>query len=130
MTGRYERELSVLAEITDHVSAEARKLMINIDRRVVMETPFDTGSAKRSWLAGVNQSPTGLFNLPDDYDVSLAEAQAIEQGASTINGAKGFDTIYIVNNQPYIKRLNEGWSEQQQSPGYIDSIIAQEVAAS
>lgn len=125
---KYERELSVLAEITDHVSQESRKLMINIDRRVVMETPVDTGSAKRSWLAGVNQSPTALFNLPDDSDVSLAEAQAIEQGASTINGAKGFDTIYIVNNQPYIERLNDGWSQQSPS-GYVDRIIAQEVAA-
>lgn len=129
MTGRYERELSVLAEITDHVSAEARKLMINIDRRVVLETPVDTASAKRSWLAGVNQSPTTLFNLPDGSDVSLAQAQAIEQGAATISGAKGFDTIYIVNNQRYIQRLNEGWSEQAPAR-YIDSIIAQEVAAS
>lgn len=129
MTGRYERELSVLAEITDHVSAEGRKLMINIDRRVVIETPVDTASAKRSWLAGVNQSPTALFNLPDGSDVSLAQAQAIEQGAATISGAKGFDTIYLVNNQPYIVPLNEGWSEQAPAR-YIDSIIAQEVAAS
>ena len=123
----YENDLSIMADLEDHVSAVSKKLMIDIDRRVILETPVDTASAKRSWVAGVNRSPTEVFDLPDGSNINAAESQAIQQAEGTIGRAKAFDTIYINNNQPYIERLNDGWSNQAPSR-YIDNIIAQEVA--
>lgn len=123
----YENDLSIMADLEDHVSAVSKKLMIDIDRRVILETPVDTASAKRSWVAGVNRSPTEVFDLPDGSNINAAESQAIQQAESTISRAKAFDTIYVVNNQPYIERLNDGWSNQAPSR-YVDNIIAQEVA--
>lgn len=123
----YENDLSIMDDLEDHVSAVSKKLMIDIDRRVVFETPVDTASAKRSWVAGVNRSPTEVFDLPGGSNINAAESQAIQQAESTISRAKAFDTIYVVNNQPYIERLNDGWSNQAPSR-YVDNIIAQEVA--
>lgn len=127
MSGRYERELSVFADLEDLVSRESRELMLRIDRRVVNETPVDTGSAKRNWIACVNQSPSNVITVPDGADANVEQLRAIEQGATAISGARGFDTIYINNNLPYIERLNNGYSEQQ-SARYIERIIEQEVA--
>lgn len=122
----FERELSILSDIEDVISQEGRKLGINIDRRLVLETPRDTGSAKASWLVAYGQPSNEVVDV-DGNDVGTAAAQAIEKGALEASKFKAGDTLYITNNQPYIERLNEGWSEQAPSR-YIDQIIEEEVA--
>lgn len=124
---KFEQSLSVISELDDFTAQETRKLALAIDRRVVQETPFDEGTAKRNWLVSVDQ-PNGQVVDAGGAALSVAEMAAIEQGAAEIRGAKVFTRIYIQNNVPYIERLNEGWSAQQEDPGYIDRIIAQEVA--
>ena len=121
----FERELSILVEVEDEITNAGRKLGINIDRRVVMETPRDTGSAKASWLVSVNQPDSAIVDK-DGEDVGTAELQAIQAGAAKAKLFTSGDTMYIQNNQPYIDRLNEGWSAQAGS-GYIDAIISEEV---
>lgn len=123
---KFEQSLSVLAELDDFTAQETRKLALAIDRRVVQETPFDEGTAKRSWLVSVDQVDNRIVDA-GGVDLSTAEMQAIEQGAAEIRGAKVFTRIFIQNNQPYIERLNEGWSAQAPTK-YVDTIIAQEVA--
>lgn len=119
----FERDLSVLVDIQDEVSKVGRKLGVNIDRRVVLETPRDTGSAKSSWLVSIGQPNTSTVETEE----GAAIPAALEQGAITTSRYKSGDTMYIQNNQPYIQRLNEGYSEQAPSR-YIDQIIDEEVA--
>lgn len=121
----FERDLSILADIEDEITNTGRKLGINIDRRVVQETPRDTGSAKASWLVSVNQ-PDNTIVDKDGEDVGTAELQAIQAGAAKAKLFTSGDTMFIQNNQPYINRLNEGWSKNAAS-GYIDAIINEEV---
>lgn len=121
----FERDLSILAEVEDEITNAGRKLGINIDRRVVQETPRDTGSAKASWLVSVNQ-PDNTIVDKDGEDVGTAELQAIQAGAAKAKLFTSGDTLYIQNNQPYIEPLNEGYSAQAAS-GYIDAIINEEV---
>jgi len=122
---RFERDLSILAEVEDEITKAGRKLGINIDRRVVLETPRDTGSAKASWLVSVNRPDLSIVDL-NGQELGTAELQAIQAGAATAQLFTSGDTLYIQNNQPYIERLNEGWSEQAGS-GFIDDIIKEEV---
>ena len=121
----FERDLSILADVADEITSAGRKLAINIDRRVVNETPRDTGSAKASWLVSVNQPDNRIVD-EDGSDVGTAALQAIDLGASKARLFVSGDTLYIQNNQPYINRLNEGWSAQA-GIGYIDTIINEEV---
>ena len=121
----FEDEISILGDTEDFITKEARKIGINVDRRVVLETPRDTGSAKASWLVSVGR-PTNATVEKDGEDVGQAQAQAIAQGASTISRFKSGQVLYIQNNQPYIERLNEGSSEQAPAH-FVDSIITEEV---
>lgn len=120
----FEREFSILAEIEDTISQTGRKLAINIDRRLVQETPRDTGSAKASWLVAIGSPRNDIVDV-NGGDVDTAALQAIENGAAEASKLKSGDTLYITNNQPYIDRLNEGWSEQAPSK-FVDSIIEEE----
>ena len=122
----FAKSISVLNDLEDFSAQETRKLALNIDRRVVMETPFDTGSAKRNWLVSVDQVDDRIIDA-EGLSLGVAQMAAIEQGAAEIRGAKVFDRIYIQNSQPNIERLNEGWSQQAPS-GFVDAIIAQENA--
>lgn len=122
----FERELSILSDLEDVISQEGRKLGVNIDRRLVLETPRDTGSAKASWLVAYGQPSNEVVDV-DGNDVGTAAAQAIEKGALEASKFKAGDTLYITNNQPYIEPLNEGWSEQSPSR-YVDQIIEEEAS--
>lgn len=121
-----KNNLDISAEIGKFVGDSLRTLALDIDRRLVMETPFDTGAAKASWIASAGRIDNSEADVGDGISESAAEQIAINKGAIAISGAKDYETIYIQNNKPYIKRLNEGWSEQAGS-GYIDKIITEEV---
>ena len=75
-----------------------------------VNTPVLTGRARSNWHIDLNQ-----------VDVSLVEP-GTEPNRGVVNSYKINDTIYISNNLPYIRRLNEGHS--QQSPaGFVDAAI-------
>lgn len=123
----YERELSILDVLTDTISQDTRDLALNIDRRLVRETPRDTGTAKAGWLVSINQPNNNYFEWTGGP--GAAESDAIRKGMSVIANFRAGDLLYIQNNQPHIDRLNEGHSEQAPSK-YVDAILVQEVAKS
>jgi glycerol-3-phosphate dehydrogenase len=116
----YERDLSIIGELTEEVRSKRNKLALRIDARVVQETPKDTSEAAGAWIVSDGR--------PNDADIKTKNpSAAISQGAAAIKGAKVFTELFIQNTKPYIERLNEGWSLQAPSK-YIDRIIEQEVA--
>lgn len=121
----YTKELSISAELTEDISKEIRKLGILVDQAVVAATPFDTGRAKANWLMGVSTPPTDTietgFDVSGSYSLSLAAKVAAEYPKNDL------PDLWIVNNLPYIQRLNEGWSQQAGSK-YIETAIDQAVS--
>lgn len=113
-------DLDISKEVGEFVGDTLRTLALDIDRRLILETPVDTGAARANWLASVG-SPNGSATE------ETSQQAAINKGAVTISGAGDYSTIYVQNNLSYIQRLNEGWSEQAGS-GYIDQIITEEVS--
>lgn len=117
----YSKSFSVLGELTDDIAREMRKAVIKIDAKVVIQTPIDTGQAKRNWICSVN--------LPDPNEIVFtgggSGAQiAIDQCVNESKKITGFATVYIQNNLPYINRLNNGWSKQA-GRFYIEKILAE-----
>lgn len=110
--------IDISKELSEFVGETLRELAIDIDRRVILETPVDTGAARSNWLASIGG--------PDMSTAEIDIGAALQKGAVTISGAQDYDTVFISNNLPYIERLNEGWS-QQAPTGYIDQIITEEV---
>src|SRR5689334_10737419 len=82
-----------------------RALVIEATRRIVLRTPVKTGRARGNWqvTSGVPANgavealdPTGSFALHDATTIPIT----------------GEDPVYIVNNLPYIDRLEHGSSTQ------------------
>lgn len=94
---------------------------LTLHKELVLHTPILTGKAKAEWQIGLDQEPTaevlGRTRPPTQVDYATY-AQAAEQ---TLERYQSGQTIYIVNNAPYIAALNAGSSRQ--APAYfIESI--------
>lgn len=92
-----------------------KAVVVKVYRGVVLRTPVDTGRARASWLIGPNGEipssflppvPKGSPPLPPDF-AQLGNLS----GAGTVTN--------IVNNVPYIVRLEEGWSQLKAPQGMM-----------
>lgn len=92
-----------------------RRTAMALDRRLVKQTPVDTGLARSNWLAAVNRDRTKPGPI-------LNPQAAIAATKIAIAGAKAGDTIYISNNLPYINALNAGKSPKAPA-GFVDMIV-------
>jgi hypothetical protein len=108
----------------------ALRVGLNLDRavkdvavavldKVVHTTPHDTGQARRNWQVAVRAArPINKPLEETDYDGdrTVAEGTAIIRSTTRAPG----QAIFISNSLPYIQRLNEGWSQQQATPGFVE----------
>lgn len=100
-----------------------RMATIEFYRQVTISTPVDTGRARAGWFITIGKPS----------DEVIPEAPQSNGGKKTRKNKKKKkgtyyklppidqrmpaqisvrDTVYVTNNTPYIKRLNEGYSEQ------------------
>ena len=77
-----------------------------VSEAIVMGTPVDTGRARGNWIPTVN-NPSSAQLTTDDKTGAMALSKI---GAVTM-AAPG-SVYYLVNNLPYIQRLEYGWSKQ------------------
>ena len=79
---------------------------IEFYRQVQISTPVDTGRARSNWFITINK-PSDAVNPEGHYGMGNI-AVNMPQGLNiTIT-----DTVFITNNTPYIKALNNGHSRQ------------------
>ena len=100
----------------------ARKIALELFRRVILKTPVDKGGARSNWQASLGSPATGTVDATD--------TQAGPTFRKVISATEGFDvgdTIYLANNLPYIRRLEEGSS--QQAPQGMVALTVQEFSA-
>jgi hypothetical protein len=99
-----------------------RKVVFEMFRRIVLKTPVDVGRARSNWQPSIGSPATGTIDAPDKSgNATIAKAKAI------LAVANAGDTIYLSNNLPYIRRLEEGYS--QQAPAGMVALTVQEFAA-
>lgn len=104
------------------IERACKALILEINRELRKSgtgTPVDTGHARASWIPAV-----GAPNLvePVGKDNSLAQAGAAQVMAYKL--AQG--TLYLSNVAPYIRRLNQGHS--QQAPAmFVELAIARAI---
>ena len=100
--------MSALREKIDaHVNQVARRLALDIDQRVVLRTPVDTGRARSNWLVGL-----GAPRRDTTETLDKTGSKAIVDAANTIGRSRAYQDIWISNNLPYILALEEGSSTQ------------------
>ena len=90
----------------DNIKKNADKIVaqaaIAIVSNLVQETPEDTGRAKGNYFSTVGSPSSG--EVLSGFSESVGNSNITEN--TVLNG----QSIYIVNNLPYIIRLDNGWS--------------------
>ena len=77
-----------------------------ISEAIVMGTPVDLGTARGNWIPTVNNPSSAILDVQDKSGtMTLAKVGAVTMTAPG-------NVYYLVNNLPYIQRLEYGWSQQ------------------
>ena len=84
-----------------------RKIALDVFSRVIMRSPVDTGRFRGNWQVEIGAVPFGALDLHD----KVGRATINKVTAATLN-LKAGQTIFLVNNLPYARRLEYGWSQQ------------------
>lgn len=101
----------IILNFAEQTAEQIKELRMNVHKElvasVVMDTPVDTGMARRNWQAAKDSIPTGI--IPYAGDPSAAGAQAVSEAQAQAFGEDG--TFYFVNNVHYVPYLENGTSK-------------------
>lgn len=84
-----------------------RGTALSIFGRVIIRTPVLSGRARGNWQTQLNRAPNSVLDVKDKNG-----AAAITQAGKAVSRAKLGDTLFLINNLPYIEPLENGSSEQ------------------
>lgn len=90
-------------KVVEKLDNTVRLTALSVFAEIVRNTPVDTGRARANWNVDINAVDVTL-QAPGHDNASAANA--------AVTRYKVNDTIFISNNLPYIRRLNEGYSQQ------------------
>lgn len=104
----YEKLLSIKDELNETVEKSMRSVVLSFLRNVTLASPVDTGRFRANWVVGIN-SPDN-----NQYPNRKAQSTAISKGKQEVKKFTftGSQVMYINNNLPYARRLNDGYSKQ------------------
>lgn len=125
---------------------ETRRLLNRIDRTVtrvivtlateatanlIEATPVDTGWARANWIPSIGTPPSESSDMPTTEDARRAstpgrQGQQQSGTASLLGYRIGLGDLFIVNQVPYIGRLNDGHSRQAPA-GFVQTAIMQAI---
>lgn len=106
-------------KVERRMETAVRKIAIDVFTRVILRTPVLSGRARGNWQVAIGNLPTGTLELDDkDGSITIGKVEA-----ETL-GLKAGESIYLVNNLPYIYRLETGYSDQ--APAGMVGITVQE----
>ena len=98
-------------KVIDRLEKTVRTVALAVDRELVMNTPVDTGRARSNWLPSIGSPDIRIVEPGAKPDITGA----------TLNYSLKSE-IFITNNLPYIRRLNDGHS-QQAPAGFVETAI-------
>jgi len=107
-------------------SEAAKKFALTTVAELAYKTPVDTSQALSNWTVTIESPATGKHGPHfggiggSSYRASAAETVALAKKA--LEAKKPGQAIWITNNQPYINRLNDGYSAQAPA-GFIEAAI-------
>ncbi|URA06915.1 putative tail completion protein [Xanthomonas phage Pfeifenkraut] len=113
-------------KIAQSASDHAVKTALTIVGDLVYHTPVDTSQALSNWdvtIGAPATDPHGPYAAGKHGSTQQqSAARALAQAKETLKDKKPGQTIYIANNLPYIRRLNEGHS-QQVPAGFVERAL-------
>lgn len=104
---QFNIDLRKFGELTDRQALQVfRKIALDLDTSVVLDTPVDEGRARGNWFPSIN-IPSNEMD-----EEALGESKSLARIGPTVARAKLGDVIWMTNNLPYIIPLENGHSGQ------------------
>jgi len=112
---------AIIAKTNSNLDLVTRAITMKVDNKLVQRSPvgdakfwkhkppagYTGGRFRANWQLSIGSPATGVRDLIDkDGSATIAAHGRV------ISNAKAGDVIYLVNNLPYAKRIEEGWSRQ------------------
>lgn len=109
----YKKQITAIkVGIDKHLSKTVRLTSLAVLGEVIKNTPVDTGRARGNWWLGINEVPAEVHAAENKAEGAALQNAASQAATQKIGTYQPDQTIYISNNLPYIRKLNEGHSIQ------------------
>lgn len=107
--------------VQKNVAGLVLKTALNIDNNLLRSTPVDTGWARANWQMTMDGPATGFVMTRETVTPdSLAPQMSMTRVAASYKQGD----IWITNNVPYLKYLNNG-SSKKAPAGFIEFAISE-----
>lgn len=109
--GSFELDIARFVEkAKGNVDLVIRKIALDVFKRVIIKSPVKSGRFKGNWQVAIGSIPAGTLEVNDKDGTATiarvtAEAMKLQAG----------QTITLINNLPYARRLEYGHSKQAPS---------------
>lgn len=97
-----------------NIDRAVRVTGMELTRRIVLNTPVDSGRLRGNWQVTVNTPASGTIDRTDK-----GGSGTIQAAMAAIRQAPG-NVLWISNNLPYAQRIEyEGWSKVKAPAGMV-----------
>ena len=103
-------------KVEDNLDKTVRATALAVMSNIVIATPVDTGRARNNWNADINAVDASTTKEANP------NANGIGKVTDALARYKKGATVFISNNLPYIRRLNEGHSKQAPA-NFVDKAV-------
>lgn len=111
------------SRISESASKHAAETALAMVGELVYHTPVDTSKALSNWDltldAPANDPHGAYFKGEHGSTLSRSAAQALAVAKQTLKAKKPGQVIFIANNLPYIRKLNDG-THSKQPGGFVE----------
>ncbi len=128
MANEVDRVMRALNKVTKQLIT---KLTLDVTANLIATTPVDTGWARANWIPTIG-TPALPLGSPTSRSEKLSIASAIDaqQQASLVSISASYSidqgSVFITNNVPYIRELNNGTSAQAPR-GFVQTAVEKAV---
>lgn len=120
MAGSFELDIQRFVDkAKGNIDLVIRKIALDMFKRVIMKSPVDTGRFRANFQVAIGSMPAGTLEIDDKTG-----AATISKVTAATLGLSAGQTIYLVNNLAYARRLEYGHSKQ--APNGMVRITVQE----
>lgn len=105
-------------KVVKNLETSVKKAALFLDSQLVQRTPVDTGRARSNWLASLGNPKTETVDPTQPTQALSRNSGVIGKFNLLLN-----KTIFIANNLPYIRRLDEGSSKQAPAGFIYDAVL-------
>lgn len=110
-------------ELTDDaIQLVTQKLAMQALRGVVMKSPVDSGRFRGNWNVSVD-----VANMTISDTLDKSGGATIAKGSTIVEALPPYRAVWITNNLPYARRIENGWSKK--APAGVVALTLAELEA-